>query len=53
MLTRLLWRPWDQSRARENARCAATELARQRVAREEVEIFLERHRSRRRAERSA
>lgn len=41
------WRPWDQTRAVDNARAASTELARNRVEREEVELFLERHRTRR------
>jgi len=34
------WRPWDQSRAIENARAATTELCRRRVERDDVEAFL-------------
>lgn len=41
-LSRLYWRPWDQSRAIANARMASTELCRSRAEREEVEIYLER-----------
>jgi hypothetical protein len=33
--------PWDQTRALDNARSASKELSTQRVAREEVEIYLE------------
>ena len=36
----------SQNRALANARAASTELSRQRVQREEVELFLERHRHR-------
>ena len=36
----------SQKRALANARAASTELSRQRVQREEVELFLERHRHR-------
>jgi hypothetical protein len=46
-------RLWDQSRAVDNARAASTELARQRVQREEAEIFLERLAERPRRPRSA
>lgn len=42
LVPRLLRRIADQSRAVENARVASTELARRRVEREEVEIFLAR-----------
>ena len=47
------WRPWHQDRAVDNARGAATKLARRRVEREEVELFLDRLAVRRRGERSA
>jgi hypothetical protein len=42
LVERLLLRLGDQSRALDNARLASTQLARRRVEREEVEIFLDR-----------
>ena len=42
-MTRWLRTVLGQERAIDNARAAATELARQRVEREEVEIYLARH----------
>jgi hypothetical protein len=42
LVPKLFRRLGDQTRSLENARLAATQLARQRVEREEVEIYLER-----------
>lgn len=44
---------WNQDRAVDNARAASTALARRRVEREEVELFLEEHAARRRKSRTA
>lgn len=41
-VSRLFWRPWDQSRAIANARIASSELCRKRAEREEVDIYLAR-----------
>jgi hypothetical protein len=35
-----IWRPWDQTRAIDNARTASTEVSRSRAEREEVDIYL-------------
>jgi hypothetical protein len=35
-----IWRPWDQTRAIDNARTASTELSRSRAEREEVDHYL-------------
>ena len=45
MVTRMMFRPWEWSRASHeaavtNARAATTELSRRRVEREDVELFL-------------
>ena len=42
LVPKLFRRLGDQTRSLENARLASTQLARQRVEREEVEIYLER-----------
>ena len=44
-----MWKPWAWSvgsneRAIDNARASATELSRRRVERQDVELFLARHR---------
>ena len=53
MLDTWMWRPWDQTRAVDNARAASTDLSRARVEREEINAYVEGLLSRRRTTQSA
>ena len=41
-LDKWVWRPWDQTRAVDNARAASTGLSQARIERQEIDGYIER-----------